>query len=860
MEKLQLPDSLYELLEACTVRVDAGYDQGTGFFVAPGLVLTCAHVIGDLPPSDIHVVALHLDGADRIVRTVLARESTAYPDLALLEIDLVDHPCVYLDADVEPYDALWIYSYTPDRRAGEPTSLENVGYQQSEPGQELLKLKLEQVKPGMSGSPVLNKRTWGVCGMIKSTRDASIALGGSAIPTQTILRVLPDLADMRDAFHAKDSRWDDLRQAQRLIDVSRREIKITFYDNEQDLEKRPLLVGRNEILAQASNLLQEGHHLELHGLGGTGKTAIARELVHRHLQAQNGAVLWIDCGSGEARDVFDALLRHFKPGGAIPPEEDLASAVGEELAQCSASLVILDNVWNGTALYAILELLPARMPVLITSREAFPNLKRLPVGDLSPEEAIDLLCHYANAPDLINDPNAARLCEVLGFHAYALQIAGATLEIDEFLAPADLIRQIAASPHDLSMPGEFSQKGRENVGKLLEVSLVNLDPALRRVWLAFGAFPSPGLSATLLATYLDQEKTSIEVALRELARRSLLVRSTAEFYDLHDLTYSYLRAKNTAARQESEHLLAALEAYVAAHKQDNALLSSDMANILAASDMASLDTIVRVMSYLVTGGYPAPTPQERSYFEERGHSLALLERLDRAIEAARQSGSEQALALHYLLGRRGNAYFDRGELAAGLRAYQEALDLAPNANRKIKLLAAVGAVLDEQGQHETSDEYLSQAHTLAIAEGDDDALGFVLEYRSHLANQRNDYPAARTFATDAVKLNRRLNDLPALGFALLNLGAAEHELGNLGTAVNAHQEALEIARAEGDLILTADVLHALSEDYHQLGQRNQAQVQLREALALCRQVGDKLHEDRLLEFMQANGYLSTEGN
>src|SRR5262245_34980271 len=40
-------DRLLQLLQRCTVRIDAGDEQGTGFFVAPGLLLTCDHVVCD---------------------------------------------------------------------------------------------------------------------------------------------------------------------------------------------------------------------------------------------------------------------------------------------------------------------------------------------------------------------------------------------------------------------------------------------------------------------------------------------------------------------------------------------------------------------------------------------------------------------------------------------------------------------------------------------------------------------------------------------------------------------------------------------------------------------------------------------
>ena len=51
---------LIELMHDCVVKLSIPEKNGTGFFVAPGKILTCAHVVGDLPArkfyeNDIHV-------------------------------------------------------------------------------------------------------------------------------------------------------------------------------------------------------------------------------------------------------------------------------------------------------------------------------------------------------------------------------------------------------------------------------------------------------------------------------------------------------------------------------------------------------------------------------------------------------------------------------------------------------------------------------------------------------------------------------------------------------------------------------------------------------------------------------------
>ena len=47
-------DAIVQAVNQTTVAIDSGRNEGTGFFVGPGLVLTCAHVLcgpGDPPPA-----------------------------------------------------------------------------------------------------------------------------------------------------------------------------------------------------------------------------------------------------------------------------------------------------------------------------------------------------------------------------------------------------------------------------------------------------------------------------------------------------------------------------------------------------------------------------------------------------------------------------------------------------------------------------------------------------------------------------------------------------------------------------------------------------------------------------------------
>ncbi|MEQ9548065.1 MAG: HEAT repeat domain-containing protein [Coleofasciculus sp. G3-WIS-01] len=207
------------LLQQCTVKLSLpGRGWGTGFFVAPEWILTCAHVVKKAEGEPIQVRwQMQENWSQAVVEELLADPY----DLALLRVTLptdADPPCVYLDGEIKSRDPLHLFGY-PDQEFdnGCPVTFNCEGLTGDEPG--LIKFKLGQVRPGMSGAPLLNQRTGKVCGMVKFTRDRSFDLGGGAVPTTVILEQFPQLREFQQQFHQRDRRWRDLVLKQTEIDV-----------------------------------------------------------------------------------------------------------------------------------------------------------------------------------------------------------------------------------------------------------------------------------------------------------------------------------------------------------------------------------------------------------------------------------------------------------------------------------------------------------------------------------------------------------------------------------------------------------------------------------------------------------------
>ena len=206
-----MPDETIELdvLPRCTVRVDiGGTPKGSGFFVAPGIVVTCAHVVESqrLSPGDTDpAIDIVLSGSNE--RHAVQRRSGGdwhEDDVALLQlVNPVEHSCVLLAAGLLPRDPLHSFGFPDNHPEGIPTSLDADGFTGDN---RLLRITEGQVRGGMSGSPVYNVRTGAVCAMVKKSTDPRSDLGGYGIRVETLLQLDPRI------FQTENQRYHDANQ------------------------------------------------------------------------------------------------------------------------------------------------------------------------------------------------------------------------------------------------------------------------------------------------------------------------------------------------------------------------------------------------------------------------------------------------------------------------------------------------------------------------------------------------------------------------------------------------------------------------------------------------------------------------
>jgi hypothetical protein len=215
---------LIEHLKKCLVLID-GLNKGSGFFIAPNTIATCAHVAG--PAGAAVTVVLGERELPGVVRWASApdRENrvTPYPDVAIVEVDLPvgAHHSVLLD-DHRPASNTELVAAGHSRAVTGSFAPLTTFYTHRGEHAEFIRLTDDVVAPGMSGGPVLNTVTGGVCGITKAaSQRGQPAAGGFAVPVRALREVMPAepyrvLRREHDGFHSANRTWTNL--ADQLVD------------------------------------------------------------------------------------------------------------------------------------------------------------------------------------------------------------------------------------------------------------------------------------------------------------------------------------------------------------------------------------------------------------------------------------------------------------------------------------------------------------------------------------------------------------------------------------------------------------------------------------------------------------------
>jgi hypothetical protein len=313
----------------------------------------------------------------------------------------------------------------------------------------------------------------------------------------------------------------------------------------------------------------------LHGMGGIGKSVLARALCDApDVQAAfPDGILWATLG--QTPDLTARLREWIETLGGIvgqtaPTLDQLRDTLAEALRD-KACLLIVDDAWRKAHLEPFCAGGP-RCRLLITTRDAALaeglDAGVYPVPVMAPDQAVALLEEWAG--ESLAEVEAevkAKIVRRLGCLPLAVRLAGAQLrqkDPTEWLASFDarkLKTRRVETLHD-SLEATFA------------LSLDALTPVDRRLHVALAIFkedePTPVVAIAKLWSALDgRDATQTNELLDDLAARALLARSQGDgdAVMIHDLLRDFMTAELGEEGRSASHR-ALLDAYYQTRQGD----------------------------------------------------------------------------------------------------------------------------------------------------------------------------------------------------------------------------------------------------------------------------------------------------
>ncbi|WP_157910431.1 NB-ARC domain-containing protein [Pseudofrankia sp. BMG5.36] len=288
------------------------------------------------------------------------------------------------------------------------------------------------------------------------------------------------------------------------------------------------------------------------GMGGAGKSTIARALIHDEeiCRRFTGGAVWVEVNPGaDVTAVQGRVLRAFGDARAVVDATDGRERL-RDLLSGAHCLVVLDDVWESAVVEAFPRLTGAR--ILVTSRR--PGVLHTatlwhPVGHVDPATARDLLASYARWPAADLPPAADTVLAHCGGLPLAVAIAGGLVsglwwdwdELADLFGGADLPALAVRFP---DYPEASLLVAMDTTARLLSTPTA---ARFRELAVFKGHGPVPvSVIAALWAASAGVETTQARQTLRELANVSFIqINPRSRAVSVHDLVYDYARSSLT---------------------------------------------------------------------------------------------------------------------------------------------------------------------------------------------------------------------------------------------------------------------------------------------------------------------------
>ena len=604
----------------------------------------------------------------------------------------------------------------------------------------------------------------------------------------------------------------------------------------------PLLVGREQEIAELGTLLERHQLVTLVGTGGVGKTSLA---LHVARQQQN----------------------NFRDGSALIPlvearsSDDLVAGIGESIGVTFAGvrstklqlldaiadrhlLLVLDgfeHLMSAATLVGEMLRCGTHISIIVTSRERLNiadesvlDVAGLPLGASTrdgemPDAAMSLFLQRAQQADPRfeppRDPTVIRriLTSVSGL-PLGIEIAASLLRV---LNCEEIADELERDPGGMTTSRRDIPERQRSLRDVFEQSWTLLDEqersGLMRLSVLRGSFNRDAAQA------VGGARLGV---LASLIEKSLLHRPADGRFAMHDVVRQFSSAK---LRDEPHAESAALDAQMQFFAKRLASLEVDLQG---ARVYEAVDTIGRDLEGIRAGWRRAIERERDDLVQTYLHGLfrfylirGRFAEADAELAEAEVRGKNDRLAA-LILARRGTMAQQAG-LPTARALLRRSIDILRGSDRdSVEMGLAyrhLSFIASEQGKHRAALRLKDRAFKLLRGRVDDGEMGWLFLNASVTYTLLGEYEAAERALNEAVEIFTQAGEPRTQIMALINLSSVITNLGRRDDALQLRVETLSMARQVGDHYLLGAALCNLAESTIALGKLGSARELLHEA-------------------------------
>ena len=825
-------DEIESFAEACAVHLyDNGRFLGTGFIVGTDLVVACAHEVEGPIGSSIQIITFD---ANVRAATVIAKhpeKSTnrgVYdsPDIAVVRLDeaVPNHSAALAQSFPSSGSAIVGFGYTRDMDKAQThrdtVLLTIVG----RAGEGLMKVQGDRIPAGLSGAPLLDKRSGAVIGMIKGSKAYSATEGGWAIPAATIADIVSQVADFEPSVSPDWMRElvDEDAYDSRLPRDTEPVSNPTHIRRTRTIRQFPPIlpsfIGRGTVLAELERSFYShkvastpglGWHAEISGMAGVGKTTTAVQLAHR-IAAATGSELQLFVnlyGSTEASppaalNALASILRSLEiPDAEIPDSlPDRQNLLRSTLSDRRA-VIVLDDASDSTQVEPLIADGSGIFTIITSRRKLLTRSAAIAIDlpELDPSESVLLISELVGnaAPD-INPDVIRQLAEVCGNLPIAIDIVSRQLRRERPQFVLDSLTSSKSRPDAGLAVSRTRTSIDRHLQALLQLSYLNLPRESRRAFRLLALHVGSDFTIESAAGLLgcSPEEGSNRVA--NLVENSFVIKSTQGQHHIHDLLRSFSLNQRTDRASRRSAQIRMLNWYYASAIAVAGELNAQHPNY-PPPELRGKTQAVEV----------ADNTEAMEWFDREGYNLIAAVQLSLQIDELRLTTLLSSVLLTYFL------ITDRW--TDWLEVTQCGLEAAKRANDR-----------DMEGK---------QANNIALA-------------YAHLGRDDD----ARRYLHLSLQIRRDLGDRNTEAIALNNIGLLELQLRNVDLALEYLEGARTIWTELGNEFGDATTSTNIAAIYRQTGDPGNSIENLRRAASIFHKLNN-MHDEAIAYFDLGSLYL-----